>query len=95
VTLTVYDPTGGIDVTQTFSPRLSDLNGKTICEVSNGMWEASRTFPLIAQLLQKQFPTATIISYDKFPTAATAVNQKLVDAVKKAGCQGVIVGNAG
>jgi hypothetical protein len=95
VTLSVSDPSGGIEVSQLFSPRLSDLNGATICEVSNGMWESARTFPLISQLLQKQFPTAKIVSYDQFPTAATAVNQKLIDAVKAAGCQAVIIGNAG
>jgi hypothetical protein len=95
MTLTVADPTGGIEVSQLFAPRVSDLNGTTICEVSNGMWESARTFPLITQLLQKQFPTSKIVSYDQFPTAATAVNQKLIDAVKAAGCQAVIIGNAG
>jgi hypothetical protein len=95
VTLKVYDPTGAINITQLFSPRLADLNGKTICEVSNDEWEAYRTFPMITDLLQKQFPTAKFIASDKFPTASTDINPKLVDAVKAAGCQAVIVGNAG
>jgi hypothetical protein len=96
VTLTVYDPTGAFEVTQTFAPRATDLNGKTICEVSDGMWEGDRTFPLIGQLLQKQFPTAKVISYDKFPVLQLATDVPgLEDAVKKAGCQAVVVGNAG
>lgn len=101
VTLTVYNPTGAFEVTQTFSPRLPDLNGKTICELSNNSWEHNRTFPEIRQLLQNQFPTAKIISYDKLPNGMTTVSTPGIDsdstaaAVKAAGCQAVIVGNAG
>ena len=95
VTLTVYDPSGAIEVTQLFTPRLADLSGKTICQVSDNMWEANRTFPLIGQLLQRQFPTMKIVSYKDLPEASTDVNPKLIEAVKAAGCQGVIVGNAG
>ncbi len=99
VTLTLYDPTGAFEVTQTFAPRLPDLNGKTICELSNDSWEAKRTFPLIESLLQKQFPTIKIISWDQFPhgnIAETGIdNDKAATAVKQKGCQAVIVGNAG
>ena len=95
VTLTVYDPTGAIEVTQLFAPRLADLNGKTICQISDNLWETDRTLPLVGQLLQRQFPTMKIISYKDLPAASTDVNPKLVEAVKAAGCQGVIVGNAG
>jgi ABC-type amino acid transport substrate-binding protein len=96
VTLTVYDPTGAFEVTQTFADRVPDLNGKTICEVTDASWEADRTFPVIQDLLQKQFPTAKIVTYDKLPTLSTGIDiPGLEDAVKKAGCQAAIVGNAG
>lgn len=95
VTLEVYDPTGAFEVSQLFAPRLDDLNGKTICEISDNLWETQRTFPLIRSLLQKQFPTAKIIPYDQMPEATTDANSKIADALKKAGCQGAIVGNAG
>ncbi len=97
VTLTVYDPTGAIEVTQLFAPRLADLNGKTVCEVSNTSWEVARTFPHIRQLLQRQFPTIKFITFDQFPqgtnemTTATDLGEKL----KAKGCQAAIVGNAG
>lgn len=65
VTLEVYDATGAFEITKLHAPRLPDLNGKTICEISNNQWEARRTFPLIRELLQKQFPTAKIIPYDE------------------------------
>lgn len=96
VTLSVYNPTGASELTQTFAPRLSDLNGKTICEVTIGMWEADRTFPLIRGLLQKQFPTVKMVTFDQLPhLSETRDVAGLEDAVKKAGCQAVILGNAG
>ncbi len=99
VSLKVYDPTGAIEVTQLHAPRLSDLNGKTICLVSDEMWEAQRTFALIADLLQKQFPTAKIIAQDKFSMGTTGQrnveNPLVAEKVKAAGCEAAIVGNAG
>ena len=97
VTLEVYNPSGAFEVNQTFAPRLADLNGKTICEVSDGLWESQRTFPLIRSLLQRQFPTAKIVPYDQFPiqTGADITVANIGDLVKAKGCQGVIVGNAG
>lgn len=98
-TLTVYDPTGAFEVTQTFAPRLPDLNGKTICELSNDSWETYRTFPVIRELLQRQFPTAKFIPWDQFPHGNVAErgidNDETIKKVKAAGCQAVIVGNAG
>ncbi len=98
VTLTVYNPTGAFEVSQVFAPRVADLNGKTICEVSNDGWEYDRTFPRIRELLMKQFPTAKIVTYDKFPhgtNAITVLTSNLGKLAKDAGCQAAIVGNAG
>lgn len=94
VSLMVYNPTGALAVTQLFSARLSDLNGKTICEMGES-WESQRTFPLISSLLEKQFPTITIVDDTKTPNWTATPDQKLVDQVKALGCQGVIIGNAG
>ncbi len=98
VTLTLYNPTGAFEVTQTFAPRVADLNGKTICEVSNDSWEDKRTFPLITSLLQKQFPTAKFITSENFAHGSnniTVETSGLGKQVKDKGCQAVIVGNAG
>jgi hypothetical protein len=104
VILRVYDPGGSFEVTQTFAPRLSDLNGKTICELSDGQWEDTRTFPLITELLQKLYPTAKILPYTEFPHESSGSASEggfaidldtTADLVKQKGCQAVIVGNAG
>jgi len=98
VTLTLYDPTGAIEVSQLFSARLDTLEGKTICEVSNRSWQADRTFALIRELLQKQFPTAKFITYDQFPSGTAAITDektKIGELLQAAGCQAAITGNAG
>ncbi len=97
VTLEVFDPTGAVEVTQLFAPRLADLHGKIICELSNDSWEAQRTFPVIRELLQRQFPTAKIIPYTDFVKGNRELEgaKDIGDVVVKKGCQAVVVGNAG
>ncbi len=96
VVLEVFNPTGAIEVTETFAPRIDTLHGKTICEISNGAWEDHRTFPLVRELLQRQFPTAKFISYTEFPVGTSKIdNDKVAALIKQKGCQAAIVGNAG
>ena len=104
VTLRLYDPSGAFEVRQVFAPRLNDLNGKTICELSDGQWEDNRTFPVIRESLQRLFPTAKIIPYTEFPHESSgsasgggfAIDlDSTANLVKQKGCQAAIVGNAG
>lgn len=102
VVLEVFDPTGATEVTQLFSARLDTLDGKTICELSDAAWQDDRTFPLIREMLQKQFPTAKFIPYTEFSPEVTGAtgpygidDDKTIAALKEKGCEGVIVGNAG
>jgi hypothetical protein len=96
VELEVFDPTGAGEVTHLHAPRLSDLNGKTICELSNGLWEAHRIFPLIRELLTKQFPDVKIIPYTEFPVGKGGIDdEKIAEMVKKKGGHAVITGTAG
>jgi hypothetical protein len=99
VKFTVENPTGSLEVTQVFASRIADLNGKTICEVMNGMWESPRTFPVISELLKKQFPKSKIIDSTQFRSfdekdSVSEIHQ-LALQMKAAGCQAAIVGNAG
>jgi hypothetical protein len=96
VTLNLYNPTGGTEVTQVHAPRLPNLNGKTICELSNGTWGDLRTFPLIRELLQRRFPDAKLIPFTEFPVGSEQIDKEsTIDMVIKKGCQAVITGNAG
>ncbi len=96
VTIEVYSPTGAIEITQLFSPRLPNLDGKVICELSNDSWETDRTFPAIREYLQRRYPTAKIIPYTEFPLGKMELEnaEDIGDLILKKGGQAVIVGNA-
>jgi len=46
------------------APRLDTLEGKTICGIFGGAFHFEETWPVIAELLQKKYPTATFIGPD-------------------------------
>ena len=94
VSIEVYDPTGVIETVECHAPRLRDLNGKTICELSDRVWEDFRTFPLIRELLQKRFPHAKIIPYTEFPSTYGIRTEDILQLLNEKGCDAVIVGNA-
>ncbi len=96
LTLEVFDPSGAYEVSKLHAPRLTRLEGKTICELGNESWQAQRTFPYLRDLIKNQYPTAKIIPYTEFPLGTDAIQtQAAADAVKKAGCDAVIIGNGG
>jgi hypothetical protein len=93
VTLEVFDPSGAFEVTAVNAPRLDTLEGKTICEVASYVWESERTLPLVQELLQKMYPTATIIPYTEMPKDSDLA--AIPEAISEKGCDAVIIGNAG
>ena len=92
VTLEVYNPTGAIEVTRSFAPRLGTLEGKTIGQVGNS-WEAARTHPLIRQLLEQKYPTANIIPHTEMPDYTDP--DLVAQAIREKHCDAIIVGNPG
>jgi len=95
VTLEVLNPVAAKQLGELHAPRLKDLNGKTICELSTAAWEARRTFPFIREQLQKQFPTMKIIPYTEFPLGTINIDvADIGETLRKKGCQAVITGNA-
>ena len=95
VTLEVFDPCGFVETTISHAPRILELSGKTICELSNGMWQGYRILPLIRKSLQKQFPTLKIIPYTEFPVGSDQIDiDEIGNILKDKGCQAAIVGNA-
>jgi hypothetical protein len=91
--LEVYNPCGNIEVANVHAPRLGTLSGKTICELSDGIWEHARTFPRIRELLQKRLPDLKIIPYSELPVGDIDI-EGIGEVVKGKRCDGVIVGNA-
>ena len=67
--LEVFVPTGsGRDSNKfPYAPRLPNLNGKTIGEISNRLWEADRIFPRIREVLTQLYPDIKFVPYTEFP----------------------------
>jgi len=81
------------------APRLDTIEGKTICELWNGMFHGDKTFPVIQELLKKRYPGVKFISYAQFGSTHSATEAKdiaaLPEKLKKALCDAVISGNGG
>ena len=93
--LELLNPAGASEVTRLHAPRLDTLNGKTIGVLSNDVWQAHRTLPLVCELLKEQFPELTIAPSGEFiPRNEVIDSDKTADLAKKKGWQAVIVGNA-
>ena len=98
VELTVYEPTGSIAITQLHAPRLDTLDGKTIAFVSDDAWEDARTFAEIKRLIERDYPTVTIITQDNFIHGIeqiTKANNGIPEKMKELGVDAAIIGNAG
>ena len=87
----VFDPCGLAEITVPFASRVESLDNKTIGLLSNGHWQAGRTFPLLKELLAERYPTAKIVTldagygFDKDP---------VIEQLIAAGCDAAIVGHA-
>ena len=97
VSITVYDPTGAMEITQQFSPRLDTLEGKTIAFVADDEWEDHRTFPMIKEHLESVYH-CTVLDYTNWPygiAEITRADRGIPDMLHAAGADAAIVGNAG
>ena len=45
------------------APALAGLNGKTVCELWDGVFRGDEIYPLLRAELQKQFPGVRIVDY--------------------------------
>jgi hypothetical protein len=95
INLQFYDPSGALKIMHQHAPRLDTLAGKKIGILSNGQWQAYRMLPLLKQLIEADFPDATVIGDDQFPQGTSIIGQAAtVQMVKDSGVDAVIIGNA-
>ena len=95
VKIEFHDPSGALEVTQPFAPRLQSLEGKRIGFVSNEQWQAFRMLPLLRDLLQRDFPTAELLPIDAYPQGNVLIpTEETAKLVRQSGVDAVIVGNA-
>jgi hypothetical protein len=95
VRLEFHDPSGALEVTQAFAPRLKSLEGKRIGFVSNEQWQAYRMLPMLKEMLEQDFPGVTVLPIDAYPQGNALIGtEETAAAVKKSRVDAVIVGNA-
>jgi hypothetical protein len=95
VKMEFYDPSGVLEVTQPFAPRLKSLEGKRIGFVSNEQWQAYRMLPMLKEMLEQDFPGVTVLPIDAYPQGNQLIgNEETAKQVKASGVDAVIVGNA-
>jgi hypothetical protein len=93
----------GLDAVERQGParRLDSLDGKTVCEIWNGVFKGDITFPIIRAQLQARYPGVRIVPYTEFPHAPASDNparqralaQEIAALVKEKGGDAVISGN--
>ncbi|MFH1486676.1 MAG: hypothetical protein ABIH46_11450 [Chloroflexota bacterium] len=84
------------------APLISDLTGKTVCEVWNGSFKGNVLFPILRELLQKRYPGIKIIPYTEFPLQRViGTTQEILGRVetavalaKEKGCDAMITASA-
>ena len=98
----VVSPLGEEMTTQkAIAPRVTQLDGKTIGEVWNGVFKGNHTFPAVRESLKRRYPGLRIIPYTEFPTFHgndTPSNQiklarQIAALAKEKGCDALISGN--
>lgn len=96
----VVSPIGRTTITpKPVGASIPDLNGKTVCELWNHVFQGDRTFPVLESLLTKKYPTVKFVSYTEFGYVYGPDELKVIEALpgnlKKFKCDAVIAGNGG
>ena len=82
--------------TLSLAPRVLDLRGKTICELSDWLFRVEEVFPIIRELLQKQYSGIKFVGYTTFGNThgpkESEVLAALPELLRKHRCDVVISG---
>jgi|GEM_PF-1477139 len=92
----VCDISGAHEIIGVFAARLGDLNGKKIAGLAADptKWQTHRTFPYIFDQLKARYPGVIIIPQTEFVMGLGIDADSVAKAVKDAGADGCILGNA-
>ena len=78
------------------APRLTDLNGKVICEIWDGIFRGETIYPLVREYIRERFPDVKFVSSSEFGNfygaREHAVLEELPARLKEHGIDAAIVG---
>ena len=78
------------------APALLDLNGKTICELWDGVFRGDQIYPILNQALREKYPDVRIVDHqtmgDSHGVDERAYLVALPDLLRRVGCDAVIAG---
>jgi hypothetical protein len=81
------------------TPRIADMSGKTVCELSDFGFRAEEIFPLIRASLSERYPGIKFIEYDAFGNIHGPREEEIIAALAENlhqyGCDAVISGVGG
>ena len=81
---------------QVSATRVSDLNGKMVCELSDWLFKSEEIFPMIRELLLRRYPGIKFVDYTVFGNIhgprEVEVMASLPNLLRKHGCDAVIAG---
>jgi hypothetical protein len=81
------------------APRLPDLKGKTICELSDYGFRAEEIFPLVRKALTQRYTGIKFVEYPYFGNThgpqETEIIAGLAETLHRYGCDAVISGVGG
>ena len=78
-----------------YAQRLDTLEGKTICELSNGLYRVDEIFPMMEQELANRYPGIKFVRHDVFGLAhheEMKVRETLPSMLKRSKCDAVVSG---
>ena len=80
-------------------PRIADLNGKTICELSDYGFRGEEIFPIVRESLRRKYPGIKFVEFTTFGNTHGATEAEVISTLpatlKEYGCDGVISGVGG
>ncbi len=69
---------------QALAPRLNTLEGKTICGVFNAAFYFDETWPMVKQLLSRQYRGIKFVGWEEFGLFFTEGEMELLKALRQA-----------
>ena len=70
----------GVDAS-TAAPRIPDLNGKTVCELWDGIFRGETIYPLVREHIKARFPAVRFVEYTVFGDFFGARDREVIAAL--------------